>query len=81
MANGGGIDPFLSTNNFEAFSSPSISNTSSVSSFIPSFNTIVVDAPPDYKNYLSNNKTENLLTLTFAEQNITDKEKIKACKR
>jgi hypothetical protein len=81
MANNDKIDPPSSANDFEAFSSPSISNTSSASSFTPPLNTIVVDAPPSHKDYLSDNKAEDLPTPTFARQNITDKKKIKACKR
>jgi hypothetical protein len=81
MANGGGIDPPSSANDFEAFSSPSISNTSSASSFTPPSDTIVVDAPPGHEDYPSDDEAEDLPTPTFARQNMTDEEKIEACKR
>jgi hypothetical protein len=52
-----------------------------VSFFIPLSDTIVVNASLGYKDYLSDNKAEDLPTPIFARQNITNKEKIKAYKR
>jgi hypothetical protein len=81
MANGGGIDLPSSANDFEASPLPSISNTSSASSSIPPADTIVVDVPPGHEDYPSDDEVEDLPTPIFAGQNMTDEEKIEACKR